>query len=329
MFTTTLMSGVMITASSNSWLGVWMGLEINLLSFIPITSSNNNIFTNESSLKYFLIQALASSIFLFTIMLMMMSEDFTYMDNSTSMILSTPILMKSGAAPFHWWFPSVMDGLEWLNCFILITIQKIAPLILISYMIWDDFFITIIIMSNIVGSIGGYNQTSIRSIMTYSSINHIGWMMVAMMLSENLWLLYFIIYSTLTLSIILIIKPFQASFINLTFTLHNDMPVKKFMLFTSFLSLGGLPPFLGFLPKWMVITMTVKSNLTLLITVMVISSLITLYYYLRVSYSSFIILHSEPWWSCKTNKSKMMLTIMLSSISMLGLMTVTLLNSAY
>nr|AVN67827.1 NADH dehydrogenase subunit 2 [Ischnoptera sp. B084] len=331
LFTTTLMSGVMITISSNSWLGAWMGLEINLLSFIPIMSSSNNNYTNESSLKYFLIQALASSVLLFLIMFTMMSSDLLLSDNLTlNMILSTPILMKSGAAPFHWWFPSVMEGLNWMNCFILMTIQKVAPLILISYLIsMSWFFIMIIIASNIMGSIGGFNQTSIRKIMTYSSINHIGWMIASMLLGENLWLTYFMIYSTLTMSIICIINPFQTSFINQTFTMDNDMPVKKFMLFTSLLSLGGLPPFLGFLPKWMVITMMVKSSMTLLVTIMVVSSLITLYYYLRMSYSSFIILHSEPSWNYKTYKNKTALTIMLSSMSMMGLMVMTLLNSAY
>nr|YP_010946544.1 NADH dehydrogenase subunit 2 [Episymploce wulingensis]WGO57262.1 NADH dehydrogenase subunit 2 [Episymploce wulingensis] len=323
LFLTTLISGIMITISSNSWLGAWMGLEINLLSFIPVMSSNENIFTTEASLKYFLVQALASSILLFLIISKTMLEDMFSLFNSTtsSMIMVTPLLLKGGAAPFHWWFPSVMEGLNWSNCFILMTLQKIAPLILISYSLkLSMFYTTIIILSVIVGSIGGYNQISIRKILTYSSINHMGWMLAAMLLGENLWLMYFLIYSTLTLTIISIISPFNISFINQTFLFNNDNPIMKFLLFTSLLSLGGLPPFLGFLPKWLIIQSMITNNMSFIVTIMVILSLITLYYYLRISYSSFIILHSEPSWNIQTHNNKfMMITLMLSSLSLLGL----------
>nr|WGO57873.1 NADH dehydrogenase subunit 2 [Blattella parilis] len=323
LFLTTLISGIFITISSNSWLGAWMGLEINLLSFIPIMSSNENIFTTEASLKYFLVQALASSVLLFLIISKTMMEDMFSLMNSqlSSMIMSTPLLLKGGAAPFHWWFPSVMEGLNWMNCFILMTLQKIAPLILISYLIkMSMFYSMIIIMSVFVGSIGGYNQISIRKILTYSSINHMGWMLSAMFLGENMWLMYFLIYSFLTLTIISIISPFQISFINQTFMFNNDNPTMKFLLFTSLLSLGGLPPFLGFLPKWFIIQSMVNNGMSFIITIMVVLSLITLYYYLRISYSSFMILHSEPAWNIHIHKNKIvMMTLILSSLSMLGL----------
>nr|YP_010946557.1 NADH dehydrogenase subunit 2 [Jacobsonina aliena]WGO57275.1 NADH dehydrogenase subunit 2 [Jacobsonina aliena] len=333
LFLTTLISGIMITISSNSWLGAWMGLEINLLSFIPIMSSNENIFTTEASLKYFLVQALASSILLFMIISKTMLEDMFSIFNSTmsSMILMTPLLLKGGAAPFHWWFPSVMEGLNWTNCFILMTVQKIAPLILISYSIKLSIFsTTIIILSVLVGAIGGYNQVSIRKILTYSSINHMGWMLSAMLLGENFWMMYFTIYSFLTLTIISIISPFQISFINQTFMFNTENQTSKFLLFTSLLSLGGLPPFLGFLPKWLIIQSMVLNNMIFLVTVMVVLSLITLYYYLRVSYASFIILHSEPSWNIQFHKSKLMImTLILSSISILGLILSTIVIAIY
>nr|AVN68035.1 NADH dehydrogenase subunit 2 [Ectobiidae sp. BB] len=333
LFLTTLVSGIMITISSNSWLGAWMGLEINLLSFIPVMSSNENIFTTEASLKYFLIQALASSVLLFLIISKVMLEDMFSLLNSTtsSMILTTPLLLKGGAAPFHWWFPSVMEGLTWSNCFILMTLQKIAPLILISYSLkLSMFYITIIFLSVIVGSIGGYNQISIRKILTYSSINHMGWMLAAMLLGENLWLMYFMIYSFLTLTIISIISPFQISFINQTFLFNNDNPIMKFLLFTSLLSLGGLPPFLGFLPKWLIIQSMINNKMSFIVTVMVVISLITLYYYLRISYSSFIILHSEPSWNIQMHKNKTMIfTLLLSFISLLGLIMCSVVIIAY
>nr|WGO58042.1 NADH dehydrogenase subunit 2 [Rhabdoblatta incisa] len=328
LFTSTLLGGMLITISSNSWLSAWMGLEINLLSFIPLMSNNDNIFTTEAALKYFLIQALASSTLLFIILSKSLIESmFTIMNSSfTSIMISTPLLMKSGAAPLHWWFPSVMEGLSWNNCFILMTIQKIAPLILISYIINFNMFLTLIIMMSImVGAIGGYNQTSIRKILTYSSINHMGWMLTAMMMGENMWTLYFLIYSMLTFTVIMIVYPFQISFINQTYLINEDNKLMKFLLFTSLLSLGGLPPFLGFLPKWMIIQFMVSNWSMTIISLMVVFSLITLYYYLRISYSAFIILGDEPSWAYKNNENMKILTISFISlsISMMGLIIST------
>nr|QKK69177.1 NADH dehydrogenase subunit 2 [Opisthoplatia orientalis] len=328
LFLFTLISGLLITISSNSWLSAWMGLEINLLSFIPLMSNNDNIFTTEAALKYFLIQALASSSLLFIIISKSLIESMFTISNSVlnSIMISTPLLMKSGAAPLHWWFPSVMEGLSWENCFILMTIQKIAPLMLISYSInFNSFLIVIILMSTLIGAIGGYNQTSIRKILTYSSINHMGWMLTAMLMGENMWMLYFLIYSFLTLTIILIVIPMQISFVNQTFLINENNKMMKFLLFSSLLSLGGLPPFLGFLPKWMIIQFMMINWSTTIISTMVILSLLTLYYYLRITYSAFIILGIEMSWNTKNdyNSKIMTLSFIFLTISMLGLIMTT------
>nr|YP_010946804.1 NADH dehydrogenase subunit 2 [Pycnoscelus nigra]WGO57561.1 NADH dehydrogenase subunit 2 [Pycnoscelus nigra] len=331
LFLSTLISGLLITVSSNSWLGAWMGLEINLLSFIPLMSNNDNMFTTEASLKYFLIQALASATLLFIIISKSLVETMFSITSIylTNIMVLTPLLLKSGAAPLHWWFPSVMEGLSWNNCFILMTIQKIAPLMLISYMISLNWFLTIIILTSVtIGAIGGYNQTSIRKILTYSSINHMGWMLTAMLMGEAMWMLYFLIYSILTLTVISIIIPSQISFVNQTFLMNNESKIMKFLLFTSLLSLGGLPPFLGFLPKWVIIQFMVLNWSFMIISIMVILSLITLYYYLRITYSSFIILSSEPNWSNSWSNSEF-LALFLSTLSMAGLLISTLLVYAY
>nr|AVN67379.1 NADH dehydrogenase subunit 2 [Elliptorhina chopardi] len=327
LFLSTLIGGLAITISSTSWLGAWMGLEINLLSFIPLMTNNDNIFTSEASLKYFLIQALASSTLLFIIVSKSLMDSLFSLSQTplVMMMVITPLMMKSGAAPLHWWFPSVMEGLSWSNCFILMTIQKIAPLLLMSYMIdFNTFTIMIIMMSVVIGSIGGYNQISIRKILTYSSINHLGWMMTAMSLGENLWLIYFSIYSMLTLTIIAIVSPMQISFINQTF-LVNSKKIMKFILFSTLLSLGGLPPFLGFLSKWIIIQSLLLNNISLLTLLIIVTSLITLYYYLRVTYSAFLIVSSEQSWSKGYNEldKTLFYSLILSTISIIGLVLCT------
>nr|AVN67265.1 NADH dehydrogenase subunit 2 [Aeluropoda insignis] len=327
LFLSTLIGGLVITISSNSWLGAWMGLEVNLLSFIPLMTNNDNVLTSEASLKYFLIQALASSSLLFIIVSKSLMESmFSLLQTPlVMMMVITPLMMKSGAAPLHWWFPSVMEGLSWNNCLILLTVQKIAPLLLMSYMInFNIFTTTIIMMSIIIGALGGYNQVSIRKILTYSSINHLGWMMTAMSLGDNLWLIYFSIYSILTITIIMIVSPMQVSFINQTF-LINKKKVMKFMLFSTLLSLGGLPPFLGFLPKWIIIQSLLLNHVSVLTLLIIVISLITLYYYLRISYSSFLIVSSEQSWNKSTDEfnSILLFSLILSAISTIGLILCT------
>nr|AQP29479.1 NADH dehydrogenase subunit 2 [Microcerotermes sp. G TB-2017] len=330
---TTLVGGMLVSVSSNSWLGAWMGLEINLMSFIPLMSSIKNMYNTEASLKYFIVQVLASATLLFMVVMSTLTEDlFTFETNPyTPMIICTPLLLKSGAAPLHWWFPGVMEGLSWENCALLMTVQKAAPLMLMSYLIEINVFtLSIILMSTIVGSIGGLNQTSMRKILTYSSINHTGWMLIALTTSENLWLMYFMIYSALALTVVSAISLSGTSFINQTMMTNKDAALMKFMMFTSLLSLGGLPPFLGFLPKWIVIQAMIMNNMAPLATVVVVTSLITLYYYLKISYSSFVILNTEPKWNLKLHKNtstKTTSAMILSSISLTGMAACTIISN--
>nr|AQP28722.1 NADH dehydrogenase subunit 2 [Nasutitermes sp. 2 TB-2017] len=330
---TTLVGGMLVSVSSNSWLGAWMGLEINLMSFIPLMSNIKNMYNTEASLKYFIVQVLASATLLFMVVMKTLTEDlFTFESNTyTSMIICTPLLLKSGAAPLHWWFPGVMEGLSWENCALLMTVQKAAPLMLMSYLIEvNAFTLSIILLSTIVGSIGGLNQTSMRKILTYSSINHTGWMLIALTTSENLWMTYFAIYSMLALTVVSAIKLSGTSFINQTMLTNKETTLMKFMMFTSLLSLGGLPPFLGFLPKWIVIQAMITNNMAPLATIVVITSLITLYYYLKISYSSFLILNTEPKWNLKFHKNettKNMSTVILSTISLTGMVICTVITN--
>nr|URX54370.1 NADH dehydrogenase subunit 2 [Calcaritermes brevicollis] len=323
---TTLIGGILISISSNSWLGAWMGLEVNLMSFIPLMSSQDDLYTTEASLKYFLVQALASSTLLFlVIMKALMNQPHSLMTLSPYMIM-TPLLLKMGAAPLHWWFPSVMEGLSWMNNLLLMTAQKMAPMILTSYLMKMDMSAFMIILASVtIGSLGGMNQTSLRKILTYSSINHTGWMLTAMLEGINLWVVYFMVYSTLTSTMTLIAKSFNISFVNQTMATTKSTAV-KLLLFTTLLSLGGLPPFIGFLPKWMVIQMLIANNLSFVMTTMVVASLVTLYYYLRVCYSSFSVLFDSPKWFPHKNVDNKFITygVMLSSVSMLGLLACTM-----
>lgn len=299
LFLITLIRGTLVTVSSTSWLGAWIGLEINLLSFIPLIINTNNLISSEASLKYFLTQALASSVFLFGVILIFILDR---MNNQVflkyrNILISSALLLKRGAAPFHFWFPGVIEGLTWNNRLILITWQKIAPLMLLSYCLRFTFLCVIAISSILIGSLGGLNQTSLRKLMAFSSINHLGWMVAGIINSETLWISYFIFYCLLSATIVILFNTFNLFHVNQIFILFNNNSLIKFSLFLSFLSLGGLPPFLGFLPKWLIIESLVSINLTFLLTAIVCITLITLFFYLRICYSAFLLNHNENSWN--------------------------------
>nr|YP_009560221.1 NADH dehydrogenase subunit 2 [Oxysarcodexia avuncula]QAA79119.1 NADH dehydrogenase subunit 2 [Oxysarcodexia avuncula] len=319
-FFSILMMGTLISISANSWLGAWMGLEINLLSFIPLMS-DNKLMSTEASLKYFLTQALASSVFLFATILFLLNSNKIDSNYFMEMMIFSSLLLKSGSAPFHFWFPNVMEGLSWLNALILMTWQKIAPLMLISYVMCKPMIIIAIILSSLIGALGGLNQTSLRKLMAYSSINHLGWMLAAMYNSNVLWMTYFLFYTFLTFTMIFMFNMFKTSHINQLFTLIFHSKAMKFFLFFNLLSLGGLPPFLGFLPKWLVIQSLTINNQLFLLTFMVLMTLITLYFYIRLSYSAFMLNYYENNWMINSPYNSNYLTIFMiySFISSLGL----------
>nr|YP_010403059.1 NADH dehydrogenase subunit 2 [Acrolepiopsis assectella]UQV94868.1 NADH dehydrogenase subunit 2 [Acrolepiopsis assectella] len=313
-----LIFSTLISISSNTWLGCWIGLEINLLSFIPLISNVNNLLSSEASMKYFLIQSIASINFLFFILFkLMLVKNFNLI--YFKILFNLPLLMKMGCAPFHFWFPNIMEGLSWMNCFILMTWQKISPMILLSYYFNKNFLILIIIINAFISSLSGINQTSIRKLMAFSSINNLSWMLSSIMISENLWILYFSIYSLLSFIVCFMMFTMNMSFINQLFFINMKSMIKM-TLFFNFLSLGGLPPFLGFFPKWMVINFLIMNNNLILTFILVMTSLIMLFFYIRMTFSSFLINYSKlKWFKFKTKNFYLFIFYISCLISLMGL----------
>nr|QXT45643.1 NADH dehydrogenase subunit 2 [Idaea simplicior] len=322
-FIFTLFISTLISISSNSWFGCWIGLEINLLSFIPLISLTNNMLSTEASLKYFLTQAIASINFLFFIIFKMIYFQNFEMNNIISILINSSLLMKMGSAPFHFWFPNIIEGLSWFNNFILMTWQKITPMILLSYYFNKNFLIFSIIMNIIIGSLGGLNQTSLRKILTFSSINNMGWMISSIMISENLWMFYLFMYSFLTSIMIYFFYMMNLYFINQLFIL-NLKPLIKINLLINFLSLGGLPPFIGFFPKWIIINFLMLNNYYFLIFIFIMMSLIILFFYIRIIYSSFMMNYFKmKWFKIKIKNNFFLWLNFFSIFSSLGIILST------
>nr|YP_008757911.1 NADH dehydrogenase subunit 2 [Junonia orithya]AGS43929.1 NADH dehydrogenase subunit 2 [Junonia orithya]WAN81389.1 NADH dehydrogenase subunit 2 [Junonia orithya] len=314
----------LISISANSWLGCWIGLEINLLSFIPLMSNPNNLLNSEASLKYFLTQSIASINFLFSILLNLFLLKNFFMNNILSILINSSLLMKMGSIPFHFWFPNIMEGLSWFNCFILMTWQKISPMILLSYYMNLKFLFLIMIFNVLIGTISSFNQTSLRKLMAFSSINNLGWMLSALSISENLWMLYFSLYSLFISIMCFLFYIINVFYINQLFNLNLNFSI-KFSILINFLSLGGLPPFLGFFPKWMIINYLLYNNLFIISFIFTMSSLIMLFIYIRIIYSSFMFYSIKLKWYKIFIKNNFMIFINISSfISLLGMIISTL-----
>lgn len=290
-----------ITISSSRWMGAWIGLELNILSFISFIIETKNILSNESALKYFLIQAVASAFFLMSCIIntyFAFSFSNIFYMYPQEIIIIIPLIIKLGAAPFHTWFIIIIEGINWIKCFILIGWQKIAPLCILSYTSSrSQLIIFFSIISLVLGSLGALNQTSLRKILAFSSVNHIGWLLSSIIINKNIIILYFTFYIIINLFIII---NFTTYFIY-SFNQINSSP-HSFPLLVSLLSIGGLPPFLGFLPKWLIIQSLISRNTFLLTFIIIITTLITLFYYLRITFCSLTLSYSSYKWLLETFK---------------------------
>nr|AVV61631.1 NADH dehydrogenase subunit 2 [Orybina plangonalis] len=322
-FMNMLFFSTLISISSNSWFGCWIGLEINLLSFIPLISLPYNLMSTEASLKYFPTQSIASINFLFSILLKMILMKNFLMNNFLSIMINSSLLMKMGSAPFHFWFPNIIEGLSWLNNFILMTWQKITPMILLSYYFNKNFLIIIIILNALIGAIGGLNQTSLRKLMAFSSINNLSWMLTSILISENLWMFYLIMYSFMISIMCFMFNMLNTFFINQLFINNLNYSIKIFLLI-NFLSLGGLPPFIGFFPKWIIINFLLMNKSYIITFFLIMTSLIMLFFYIRVIYSSFMFNYMKlKWMKFYIKNNSFHMINFLSFISISGMMLST------
>nr|Q2TQ15.1 RecName: Full=NADH-ubiquinone oxidoreductase chain 2; AltName: Full=NADH dehydrogenase subunit 2 [Sylvisorex ollula]AAW29760.1 NADH dehydrogenase subunit 2 [Sylvisorex ollula] len=289
----TIMSGTSIVLLSSHWFMTWLGFEMNMMAIIPVLMKKYNPRSMEAATKYFLTQATASMILVLAIIInTMYSGQWTIMNMENqlaSILITLALVMKLGLAPFHFWVPEVTQGVSLDSGLILLTWQKIAPLSLL-YQIYPslntNLLLTMSLLSIMIGGWGGLNQTQLRKIMAYSSIAHMGWMIAIMTYNPNLSLLNLIIYITMTSSMfMLLIINSTTSTLSLSLT-WNKTPIVTTMMLISLLSLGGLPPLTGFMPKWMIIQELTKNNSLILPTLMSILALLNLFFYMRLAYST-------------------------------------------
>nr|AFI39254.1 NADH dehydrogenase subunit 2 [Anolis carolinensis] len=316
----TLATGTIITMTSYHWLMAWVGLELNTLAIIPIISTMHHPRSTEAATKYFLTQAAASALILFSSMTNAWntgSWDITQPLTSPSHILLTMALaMKLGLAPLHFWLPEVIQGSTMTTAFIITTWQKIAPMSLIFLTMNNlstSVFLLMGLLSSLVGGWGGLNQTQTRKIMAYSSIAHLGWMATISSIMTNILIMNLLIYLIMTTSVFLSLIISKSKTIQDTTSTWTLSPTLTIIMLLSLLSLGGLPPLTGFIPKWLIMEELILQNFNLLISMMATSSLLSLYFYLRLTYTTALTLSPNTTqtkfkWRFYPNTSTMFIT---------------------
>nr|ADI71792.1 NADH dehydrogenase subunit 2 [Pinoyscincus jagori jagori] len=283
--------GTVITMSSTHWLLAWIGLEMNTLAIIPIIAKHHHPRATEATTKYFLIQAAASATVLFSSTINAWTTgtwDITQLTDPTACIMLTMALsMKLGLAPLHFWLPEVLQGSSLKTALIIATWQKLAPmalLYLVHHSLNTTILLTMGLISTITGGWGGLNQTQTRKIMAYSSIAHLGWMASILTLSPSLMLLNLGLYLMMTLSTFTLLMFSSSKTIKDLTTSWTISPTTTALMLLLLMSMAGLPPLTGFMPKWLILQDLTTHNLPLTATLMALSALLSLFFYLRLTY---------------------------------------------
>nr|AHG24858.1 NADH dehydrogenase subunit 2 [Rankinia diemensis]AHG24860.1 NADH dehydrogenase subunit 2 [Rankinia diemensis] len=332
LFMTTLgiILGTLTVTSANHWLTAWLGLELNMISILPVITKQKHPRATEAATKYFLTQATASALILFASTLNAWqtgSWDITQLNNKLSCILMISALaMKMGAAPAHFWLPEVMQGSTLTTTLLITTWQKIAPITLL-YMISNhtqpNITLFIGLLSILVGGWGGFNQTQLRKMMAYSSIAHLGWTMTVISLAPNIALTNIIIYMTISTPFFLLLTTTSSKTLQALSTTWTHAPTTTIILMLLLLSMAGLPPLTGFTPKLLILDNLVMHKLTLTAATMALLSLLSLTFYLRTTYllastASPTTTQSATLWRLKSHQNQ--LTTTLTPIALFNIM---------
>nr|AIF79957.1 NADH dehydrogenase subunit 2 [Cnemaspis psychedelica] len=329
-----LATSTIITMSSYHWLLAWLALELNTLSILPIIIKPHHPRATESTVKYFMIQTTAAAMILFASTLNTWQTgqwSITYSPTLIStLIITTAIMLKLGLVPVHTWYPEVLQGATLYTALILSTWQKIAPLALLFLMsphLPNNMLMITGLLSALLGGWAGMNQTQTRKIMAFSSIAHMGWLMVALSLNQTLATLTLIIYIMMTTTIFSSMATTNTKTLTDITTIWTHSPALMTMMMLTLMSLGGLPPLTGFMPKWLILKDLTYWKLNIMALSLLMASLPSLFFYIRMAYLT--ILTTPPItacakykWRLNTNFNSNLMLLTMSAILLLPMMPI-------
>ena len=311
--------GMMIMVSATNLMSVYLGLELQSLSLYVIAAfRRDSLKSTEAGLKYFVLGALSSGLFLYgaslvygfsgttsflTISTVVESDGMTTGLLFGLIFLLVGMAFKISAVPFHMWTPDVYEGSPTPVTAFFATVPKLAAIAMLARFIfgafgeavveWQQILIFLSISSMLVGSIAAIGQNNIKRLMAYSSISHIGFALIGLAAgtSEGLSavIIYMLIYVGANLGVFSFILNMQKDNVSITeisalslFSQTNSL--RALCLSVVILSLAGLPPLVGFFGKLFIFRAAIEEGLVWLALVGGLASVIGAYYYLRIVY---------------------------------------------
>nr|BDG62530.1 NADH dehydrogenase subuinit 2 [Ophiocten ludwigi] len=303
-FLFSILISVVGAINTSNWLILWLWIELNSLALIPILSINMSPRTIEATSKYFLFQAAGSVIILLGIMLryyysgqIATNGNYTFAETA---IIILALAIKMGIFPSHFWFIEVMNGLNFFSGFFVAIVSKIVPLYIIIFMSINTnspIVLIVSLLSIIIGSIFGIQQTQLRKLIALSSIAHLGWMIIIFNNVNTSWIgaILFIAYIVMVLPLFWIGNSFSIEYLAKSSNPGSNTSVGVILCLTI-LSIGGFPPLLGFFYKWIIFLNVINTEEFLVIVILILASLVSLFYYVQICLS----IYMNSWPSIKT-----------------------------
>jgi NADH-quinone oxidoreductase subunit N len=311
--------GMMVLVSGHNFLTLYLGLELMTLPiYAMVALQRAKMRCIEAAMKYFVIGALASGLLLYGLSLLFGVSKSLDIATVANLIANTPIsqnlillmgmvfvlagvAFKLGAAPFHMWVPDVYDGAPTSTTIFLSSASKIAAFGLLVRLIietmpqlhlqWQHILIVVSILSMGIGNFVAIVQTSIKRMLAYSSIAHMGYMLLGILCGTargySAAMFYMISYAIMTLGafgiVALISKAgMEANDIKDFAGLNNRNPWLAFLMLILMFSMAGVPPIVGFIAKVGVLEALIQVHMVWLAVVALLFAIVGVYYYIRV-----------------------------------------------
>lgn len=309
--------GMMVLISAHSLLTVYLGLELLSLSlYAMVAMDRDSSAASEAAMKYFVLGALASGMLLYgmsmlygvsgTLDLEMLSQRTSGQGHNVLFVFGLVFVLigiafKLGVAPFHMWVPDVYQGAPTPVTLFIGSAPKLAAFAMAIRVLaeglgglaseWQDMLIILAILSMAIGNIVAIAQTNIKRMLAYSTISHMGFLLLGIIASNALGyaagMFYVIVYALMSMgafaAIIILSEPgFEADQLSDFSGLARRSPWTAFIVLILMFSLAGVPPFAGFWAKWFVLKEVIGAGYPWLAAVAVFFSLIGAFYYLRI-----------------------------------------------
>lgn len=252
-------------------------IEINLLLFIPILRL---IRINNSSrilgIKYFFIQSLGSIIFFIRIIISLLIY-FSF--RKLSFVISIRLLIKLGLPPFHIWLFNFIIDLDWKLFFLISSWQKILPFYMLSQTIYENIDL-LLILGLVICIRLSMSSSGIKILLINSSIFTSLWIISSIIFIKIVWLYLYILYRTILLFSILILFNYKLNLVENNNYFRINL-INKINIFLLFISIAGLPPFLGFYIKLIILLVIIYYIKYFFALTIILCSIFLVYIYLR------------------------------------------------